>query len=48
MNLSDKRILQQHNEVIIYALMDEWGGKGMETVIGWCYKNAEWKKCKQI
>lgn len=44
MNPSDKCILQQRSEVIIYALMDEWGGKGRESVIGWYNKNAEWMK----
>lgn len=44
MNPSDKCILQQRNEVIIYALMDEWSGRGRETAIGWYNKNAEWMK----
>lgn len=44
MNPSDKCIAQKCSEVIIWALMDEQGGKEREGIIGWHNKNAEWMK----
>lgn len=44
MNPSDECVSQKCSEVIIWALMDEQGGKEREGVIGWYNKNAEWMK----
>lgn len=44
MNPSNKHVSQKCKEVIIWALMDEQGGKEREGIIGWYNKNAKWKK----